>query len=108
MIRNRSDKLYILHFLRVRDQIFFNLFFSCQQSVLYIKERGIKFLFQYHTSNVCMVSQRMLPVALSFLSHDLSAVDFDAFALLKEGAAYNDYLGELRLFLKNPQAGIPS
>ena len=78
------------------------------QIVLYIKEREIKFLFQYHTSNVCMVSQRMLPVALSFLSHDLSAVDFDAFALLKEGAAYNDYLGELRLFLKNPQAGIPS
>ena len=75
---------------------------------LYIKEREIKFLFQYHTSNVCMVSQRMLPVALSFLSHDLSAGDFDAFALLKEGAAYNDYLGELRLFLKNPQAGIPS
>ena len=107
MIRNRSDKMCIFHFLRGRDRIFFNLFFNCQ-SVLYIKERGIKFLFQYHTSNVCMVSQRMLPVALSFLSHDLSAGDFDAFALLKEGAAYNDYLGELRLLLKNPQAGIPS
>ena len=86
----------------------FSIFFFNCQSVLYLKERGIKFLFQYHTSNVCMVSQRMLPVALSFLSHDLSAVDFDAFALLKEGAAYNDYLGELRLLLKNPQAGIPS
>ena len=107
MIRNRSDKMCIFHFLRGRDRIFFNLFFNCQ-SVLYIKERGIKFLFQYHTSNVCMVSRKMLPVALSFLSHDLSAVDFDAFALLKEGAAYNDYLGELRLFLKNLQAGIPS
>ena len=107
MIRNRSDKMCIFHFLREVGQIFFNLLFTCQ-SVLYIKERGIKFLFQYHTSNVCMVSQRMLPVALSFLSHDLSAGDFDAFALSKEGAAYNDYLGELRLFLKNPQAGIPS
>ena len=50
----------------------------------------------------------MLPLALSFLSHDLFAVDLHAFALLKEGAAYNDYLGDLRLLLKNSQAGIPS
>ena len=50
----------------------------------------------------------MFLVALSFSSHDLSAVDVDAFALLKEDAAYKDYLGELLLLLMNPQAGIPS